>query len=581
MKRLLTLLFFTAFLFTACEETIIDTNDDDPGQDPVSHEITSEITSDMTFSGDETYVIDGLIRVRNATLTFEPGTRIEFINNGGFEFAYWDDEYATMIAKGTIEEPIVFTSGKSDPSNGDWLGIAFYKGAVNCELDFCIIEYAGANQTAMSIEDCEVSISNSVFRNSGSKGIVLRSGAQLKDFDSNTFENIASYVIEANIQNVGTITGTNFYQTEMGILINDDKDLDQLGDYTINHQGISYFQDGTIRFGTEGAGNTFTVEAGVEVLFMEGARWDIGYWDDHYVSLKILGTSKDEVHFGSAAMSPKPGDWDGLFFYKPSYDCVIQHAKIEYGGSNYYGMITVEETEIDINNSEIANSSNYGVYMSDGASFSNFNLNVFKDNNTYSIYIYPSYVHSISGNNVYHDSQGILISDDKEFDIAGDYVWTNQETPYVIEGNIRIGALGNGVNLEIEEGTELRFHDNGQFDISYWSDYSCSLKALGSADKPIIFTSNSMSPSNNDWDGLKFYDGSHDCILSNVIIEYAGGEDTPWGAITLTDAGMPLVLENMTIQNISNHGISVDDESSVDYSSVTFININGENYHVR
>ena len=140
-----------SFILFSCEDTLINPDSDDIVVTE-DENISGEITEDKVFVAGQTYIIDGMIRVRNASITLEPGTRIEFINGGGFEFAYWEDEWATLTALGTIDDPIIFTSGQNSPAAGDWAGIAFYKGAVNCELDYCIIEYAGSGRTSMSIE---------------------------------------------------------------------------------------------------------------------------------------------------------------------------------------------------------------------------------------------------------------------------------------------------------------------------------------------------------------------------------------------------------------------------------------------
>ncbi|MGH7459491.1 MAG: hypothetical protein ACREMA_00500 [Longimicrobiales bacterium] len=103
---------------------------DDPvtppgGGQPGAATITADITSNRTLFADTTYTLSGFIHVANgATLTIQPGTRIQgdtavlgsslFIMRG-----------ARIIAKGTVQAPIVFTSmraaGQRRP--GDWGGL--------------------------------------------------------------------------------------------------------------------------------------------------------------------------------------------------------------------------------------------------------------------------------------------------------------------------------------------------------------------------------------------------------------------------------------------------------------------------
>lgn len=87
--------------------------------------INSDITSNRTFSRDSTYVLSGFIKVANgATLTIEPGTKIvgDFDIPGSSLFVL---RGARIMAEGTAENPIVFTSerpvGQRQP--GDWGGL--------------------------------------------------------------------------------------------------------------------------------------------------------------------------------------------------------------------------------------------------------------------------------------------------------------------------------------------------------------------------------------------------------------------------------------------------------------------------
>ncbi|WOE69384.1 hypothetical protein RZR97_09725 [Hydrogenimonas thermophila] len=95
--------------------------------------LSGDITSDKTLTKDKLWKIDGLVKVRpGATLTIEPGTTI-FGDNIG-------DDYivvmkgAKIIADGTLDEPIIFTSEAAlkDPTSaapGQWGGLTILGGA--------------------------------------------------------------------------------------------------------------------------------------------------------------------------------------------------------------------------------------------------------------------------------------------------------------------------------------------------------------------------------------------------------------------------------------------------------------------
>ena len=581
MKKLIYLFFAASIIFTSCEQDPIEPPVDPPG----SGNVTSDIIKDTTFKLG-TYIIDGTIRVRNAKVTIEPGVVFKFTNGSAFDFAYWDGETATLTAKGTKDLPIIFTSASESPSGGDWDGLRFYNGANNCELDHCIIEYAGGQEIygSVYVEESEISITNSTIREASNVGIRLKHEGGFSAFDNNFMTNIDSYPISIFVNNVPTISGENTYETALGIWIENDEDFTLQGDYTWTNQGIPYYQEGTIRFGAEGQGSIITIEGGTEILFMDGARWDVAYWDNEYATIIADGTEEAPILFSSANPDPAAGDWNGLYFYDGANNCSFDYCTFEFGGDNeYYGMISIENAHIAFTNSEFYYSAHNAITLSEEAWFTNFGGNTFLGNTLYPISILPNFAHTIVGENSFTTDLGILLSNDGNLDKQGEYVWTNQGTPYIVEGKMRIGSAGSGVKLTIEPGTTIKFYDHAQIETAYWDDHSCSFIADGTADEPIIFTSAKPVPNNDDWDGILFHNGSNNCVINNCVISYAGGAASWMGAISLENAGSPLNLSNTHIAHIANNGISVDEDlSSVDYSNnVTFEDIAGSDYYVR
>jgi hypothetical protein len=87
--------------------------------------VDRDITSSRTFYADSTYVLSGFIKVANgATLTIQPGTKVvgDFDIPGSSLFVL---RGAKIMAEGTREKPIVFTSErpKGQRQPGDWGGI--------------------------------------------------------------------------------------------------------------------------------------------------------------------------------------------------------------------------------------------------------------------------------------------------------------------------------------------------------------------------------------------------------------------------------------------------------------------------
>lgn len=99
-------------------------------------EIQGSITQDTVWRSGSTYLLNGLVFVEgSATLSIEPGTRI--LGNPGSALIVTRD--AHLNARGTAEQPIVFTSVKpaGQRARGDWGGVVLLGNApVNTSVGY-------------------------------------------------------------------------------------------------------------------------------------------------------------------------------------------------------------------------------------------------------------------------------------------------------------------------------------------------------------------------------------------------------------------------------------------------------------
>lgn len=119
----------TAVIFGGCPSEEEDNNE---ANSALSCEgdlctLTGEITEDLTLSADKEYVLKGGVFVGDdtnaTTLTIEPGTTI-YGDPSTLSFLVIR-RHAKLMAQGTADKPIIFTSGKDDGkrARGDWGGI--------------------------------------------------------------------------------------------------------------------------------------------------------------------------------------------------------------------------------------------------------------------------------------------------------------------------------------------------------------------------------------------------------------------------------------------------------------------------
>lgn len=141
------------------------------------------------------YVVFGTTRINVPTLrtlTVDPGVNLKFdlpasppsASSAGI------DVYGALVANGTANKPIRFTSYRDDtvdgdtngdnnataPRNGDWYGIVFYDSALierTNHLNYCHVRYGGANGAtngAVYANAADITMENSEIANSSSAG---------------------------------------------------------------------------------------------------------------------------------------------------------------------------------------------------------------------------------------------------------------------------------------------------------------------------------------------------------------------------------------------------------------------------
>ncbi len=86
--------------------------------------LTGRINADTTLRNTNTYILKGLVYVvGNHTLTIEAGTVIKGSYSGSDVASLIIARGSKIMAQGTANSPIVFTSASPNPQSGDWGGI--------------------------------------------------------------------------------------------------------------------------------------------------------------------------------------------------------------------------------------------------------------------------------------------------------------------------------------------------------------------------------------------------------------------------------------------------------------------------
>ena len=375
-----------------------------------------------------------------------------------------------------------------------------------------------------------------------------------------------------------------------------------LTDTTWSLAGSPYIVTGdiTIRYSTPSWGTniaTLTIDPGVEIRFDPGTGLYVGLnyrhnTYDYYGALSAIGTADAPIVFTSNSSNPSPGDWKGIVFRDQTDDAQtsLEYSVVEYGGSTSSDKrnIYCQDANPTIKNSTIRNSSGSGLYLS--SSSPTIEGNIISDNGQDGIYsddhsaavisnntvnnnggaavnIHPMGVKNIRNNHGLGNGKNAIAIRGGDITASSTWVKLNAEAlPYVITGDITIRystpswgtniatlTIDPGVEIRFDPGTGLYIGLNYRYD-TY--DYYGALSVQGTAELPVVFTSNNVSPAPGDWKGINLRDQTRDdeTLIEHCIIEYSG--HTHQAGIYLENA-KPTIQYN-TIRNSSHSGIYVD-----------------------
>ena len=121
--------------------------------------LTGNITKDTTLLAKDVNYLSGKVYVmKGVTLTIEAGAKV-MGKTGSSVAALIITRGAKIVAKGTAEKPIVFTSGSANPASGDWGGIVICGTAsTNQSLPWKGATVLGLTQVEGGINDTEIGL---------------------------------------------------------------------------------------------------------------------------------------------------------------------------------------------------------------------------------------------------------------------------------------------------------------------------------------------------------------------------------------------------------------------------------------
>ena len=116
MKKIIPLLMVLLFGVTSFKKDPVNPPSD------TNTTLVGTLTENKTLTADKVWLLKGYVYIpQGITLTVEPGTKV--ISDVSEKGALCVERGGKIIADGTADKPIIFTSGQSTPKPGDWGGL--------------------------------------------------------------------------------------------------------------------------------------------------------------------------------------------------------------------------------------------------------------------------------------------------------------------------------------------------------------------------------------------------------------------------------------------------------------------------
>jgi hypothetical protein len=475
------------------------------------------------------------------TLTLEPGVTLQFTNSD----IYFGID-GTLIARGTTNNPILFTSDKAVKTNGQWLMLYFsYSGGTNSILENCIVECAGSSPTypgninIVSEADSGVVITNCIIRRSGAHGIrVLGSDARIQNC---VFSNNQAFAVSMTVDSFPVLRNNQAQANGQNAIEINGNSMTRGGVWT--RDSLLYIVTASVDVSP---GMTLTLEPGVTLQF---TNVDMSFQVDG--TLVARGTSGSPILFTSDKAVKASGQWQMIYFTGTGgTNSIMENCIVECAGSSavYPANIFIDSefaSGVLITNCTVRKSAQHGVrvYSSDAR----IQSCVFSNNQGFAVSMTVDSFPVLRNNQAQANGQNAI--EIHSFKVLRNGAWTHDSLPYIVTALLDVNS---GATLALEPGVTLQFTNA---DIGF--EIYGSLVARGTNGIPILFTSDKLVKTNGQWAGIYFaVTGPGISIMENCIVE-SGGASTNYPAnIYLQNyPAYALLITNCTIRTSLNDGI--------------------------
>lgn len=260
-------------------------------------------------------------------------------------------------------------------------------------------------------------------------------------------------------------------------------------------------------------------------------------------SIKSIGTADSHAVFTSMKATPAKGDWKYIEFKDTaSAENEFAYTTFAYGGQDSYGVLFfADKTSVKIDNCLFKETKDRAITFDGKITLGSFTGNSFEKNESYLIVTNADMIASLAPVTSDKSGKDRVFIDGGTVTTAG--TWKN------LGVNYEVNTLYINKPVVVEAGTTFMMNPNTSISLRDGG----SLKAVGTADKKITFTSQKEGPAKGDWRYIEIKQtASSDSEFAYVKFEYAGQDS--YGAVYVED-GANVKIDNCLFANILDNAV--------------------------
>ncbi|MCB2156636.1 hypothetical protein KQI84_17300 [bacterium] len=279
-----------------------------------------------------------------ASLTIGPGLEVRFGPTGSTSHLVMTvQDGGTLVANGTEQDPIVFTSYLTEtPNRGDWDSILVAAGGI-ASFEHCLFEYGAQYNPAIRIQSSDVTLRNSRFRFLGRDGVNLNGigiSPTIENVDISDTGGTAFKLETLDMQ--PSMRGLSAENTARDVVWVEGKTLTQ--DVRISRCGLPYEMRGNSIVATS---TTLTIDPGVTLL-CNGNSLAV----QAAGRLEARGTAAQPIRFIPFDDPPSEGEWWNIDF-APGSSGHLESCELAWGGGQpwyYDAMLLIGSSDVFVRN---------------------------------------------------------------------------------------------------------------------------------------------------------------------------------------------------------------------------------------